>query len=64
MFQSTAFLFLACILAGFALLEVSTSGLLVGLAPFLEIVAVIVILIFTFALLYIGFKTLFGKGWR
>ncbi|WP_404329699.1 hypothetical protein [Mesobacillus maritimus] len=60
----TAFLFFACILVGFALLRVKAIGILVGLAAFLEIVAVLVILIFSFALLYIGFRTLFSKTWR
>lgn len=60
----TALLFLACILSGFALLKVSVYGLLAGLAGFLEIVAVLVILIFAFAILYIGFKTLFSRSWR
>jgi hypothetical protein len=64
MYFHTALLFFACILVGFALLRAMTIGILVSLAPFLEIVAVIVILIFSFALLYIGFKTLFSKSWR
>lgn len=57
-------LFFACILAGFALLQVSSVGLLASLAPVLEIIAVLVILIFIFALVFIGFKTLFSKSWR
>lgn len=64
MMYYTAILFFACILVGFVLLRVMTIGILLSLAPFLEIVAVLVILIFSFALLYIGFRTLFSKSWR
>ncbi|SEM60700.1 hypothetical protein SAMN05192533_10448 [Mesobacillus persicus] len=60
----TALLFFACILAGFALLKVPVYGVIAGLAGFLEIVGVLVILVFAFALLYIGFKTLFSRTWR
>ncbi|MCM3588438.1 hypothetical protein M3182_22440 [Mesobacillus maritimus] len=58
-----AILFLACILVGFALLKVKAVGILVGLAAFLEIVGVLVILIFSVALLYLGFRTLFSRSW-
>jgi hypothetical protein len=60
-------LFLACILAGFALLRLTASGVALlgaGLVSFFEVVAVIVIIIFVFALLFIGFKALFSKSWR
>jgi hypothetical protein len=64
MMYYTAILFFLCILVGFALLKVNTLWILASLAPFLKIVAVLVIVIFSFALLYIGFKTLFSKNWR
>jgi hypothetical protein len=64
MMYYTAILFFLCILVGFALLKVKTLWILASLAPFLKIVAVLVIVIFSFALLYIGFKTLFSKNWR
>jgi len=64
MMYYTAILFFLCILVGFALLKVKTLWILASLAPFLEIVAVVVIVIFSFALLYIGFKTLFSRNWR
>jgi hypothetical protein len=64
MMYYTALLFFACILVGFVLLKVKTIWILASLAPFLEIVGVLVIIIFSFALLYIGFKTLFSKSWR
>ncbi|MBM4760695.1 hypothetical protein [Bacillus sp. B15-48] len=60
----TALLFLLCILAGFSLLNISAIPVLSGLAPFLEIAAALVILIFTTSLLYLGFKKLFSKTWR
>ncbi|MBY0096916.1 hypothetical protein [Mesobacillus maritimus] len=64
MMYYTAILFFLCILVGFALLKVKALWILPSLAPFFEIVAVLVIVIFAFALLYIGFKTLFSKNWR
>ncbi|MFS0637059.1 hypothetical protein AB1K84_14255 [Mesobacillus foraminis] len=60
-------LFLANILAGFALLEVaglSGLGMLAGLMPFLKVVAVILIIVFSLGLFYLGLKSLFNGSWR
>ncbi len=59
-----AILFFACILVGFGLYNVPTTGILAGLGTFLDTVGLLVILIFSIALLYIGFKTLFSRSWR
>lgn len=58
------FLYLAGILAGFALIEVPLSGPFFGaLEPFVDIVGVIAILVFSFVLIIKGFKSLFhGHG--
>lgn len=60
-------LFLANIMAGFALLKVagvSGLGMLAGLMPFLKIVAVILIIVFSLGLFYLGLKALFSGSWR
>ena len=56
-------LFLACILAGFALinLQASAAAFLTGLLPFFHIVGALAIIVFSFALLYLGIKALFTK---
>ncbi len=51
-------LYLACILAGFALIKMPTIGFLAGLYPFFHIVGALAILIFAFALIYYGIKAL------
>lgn len=56
-----AALFLACILAGFALIKMPTIGFLAALYPFFHIVGALAILIFAFALIYYGLKALFKK---
>jgi sensor histidine kinase YesM len=57
-------LFLACILSGFAILNVAPyiSGLLS--LPVLKIIGVLAILIFSFVIIFIGLRTLFNGGWR
>lgn len=59
MMTHVANLFLACILAGFALLYMGTIPFLVSLAPFFHIVGQLAILVFSFALIYLGLKALF-----
>lgn len=56
-----AALFLACILAGFALIKMPTISFLAGLYPFFHLVGALAILIFAFALIYYGLKALFKK---
>ncbi|WP_342430140.1 hypothetical protein [Neobacillus sp. FSL H8-0543] len=60
--KHSSFLFLACILAGFALNSMPPVTFLSGLVPFFNIVGAIAILIFSFALLYYGVKALLGKS--
>ena len=62
MFNSAAGLFLACILAGFALLHLPPlTGLLA--MPLLKIIGILVILIFSFTLIYMGARVLFKGSW-
>ncbi|WP_040204382.1 hypothetical protein [Neobacillus jeddahensis] len=59
--NQVATLFLACILAGFALVHMPTISFLAGLTPFFTVVGGLAILVFSFALLYLGVKALFSK---
>ncbi|WP_042455150.1 hypothetical protein [Neobacillus dielmonensis] len=61
LFNYHALLYLACILAGFALIKVAAVQFLASLATVLVIIGAIVVLIFVAALLYLGFKTLLHK---
>jgi amino acid transporter len=60
--KHTVLLFLACILAGFALNSLPPVAFLTGLVPFFKIVGALAIIIFSFALLYYGIKALLGKS--
>ncbi|MBS8266043.1 hypothetical protein DYI25_16575 [Mesobacillus boroniphilus] len=63
--NSNVLLFLAAILAGYAVLRFAPASLAALIAmPFLKIVAVLVILIFAFVIIYIGLRTLLRGGWR
>ncbi|MFC4559540.1 hypothetical protein ACFO3D_15175 [Virgibacillus kekensis] len=58
-----ALLYLACILAGFALANVPVSSVVTtGLANFLDIIGGLVIIVFAGALIYYGLRVLFGKN--
>jgi hypothetical protein len=60
--DSLIFLYLACILAGFAILKIATTAaILYSLKPILIIIAVIVILLFAFMIIYKGLKALMKK---
>ncbi|MFC4320521.1 hypothetical protein [Litchfieldia salsa] len=54
-------LFLACILSGFALLQITLTGALAGLTPILHIIATLVILVFALVIIYKGFVALIKK---
>ncbi|QKY71774.1 hypothetical protein Len3610_17190 [Lentibacillus sp. CBA3610] len=57
-----ALLYLACVLAGFALANVPASSVITGgLASFLNVIGGIAIIIFAGAILYLGFKSLLNK---
>ena len=56
----TVLVFFASMLAGFALKAVSSAYILDGLASFFEIAGILVIIVFAFALIYLGFKALFN----
>lgn len=56
------FLFLAAILAGFALIEVTLAGtFLASLAPFATALGALTVLVFSVALIYHGVRALFNK---
>ncbi|SFA80409.1 MULTISPECIES: hypothetical protein [unclassified Bacillus (in: firmicutes)] len=55
------FLYVACILAGFALLDLPSLSFISSLVTFFDIVGVIAIIVFSFALLYLGVKSLIKK---
>lgn len=54
-------LFLACILAGFALLRVPLTGFFAPLSPLIVLIAVITILLFSLVLIVYGVLVLVGK---
>jgi hypothetical protein len=57
-----AFLMLACVLAGFALLRVPLAGtFLASLQPFTNIIGILAILVFSLFLIYKGLKAMAGK---
>jgi hypothetical protein len=62
--NSYVWLFLAVILAGYALYRVGALSLMgfIGL-PFLQIIGVVVIVIFAFLIIFIGIKVLLRGGW-
>lgn len=57
----SAFLFLACILAGFALVKMPTITFLASLSSLFHVIGALAILVFSFALLYLGVKAIFSK---
>lgn len=57
-----ALLYLACVLAGFGLVNVPSSAIITEeIADILDLVGSIAIIIFGGAILYLGFKSLFNK---
>ncbi|MEH7505759.1 hypothetical protein V7152_28035 [Neobacillus drentensis] len=54
-------LFLACILAGFALVHLPGISFLAGLSSFFHVVGALAILVFSIVLLFLGVKALFNK---
>ncbi|UOR10299.1 hypothetical protein [Halobacillus amylolyticus] len=57
-----ATLYLACILAGFALANIPTSAVITAeVASFFSIIGGIAIIVFALALLYLGVKALINK---
>lgn len=57
-----ALLYLACVLAGFALVNLPTTAIItVGIASFFHTVGAFAIIIFSLALLWLGIKALIGK---
>lgn len=60
--QHAVLLYLACILAGFALANLPTSTFIsAGITGFFDIVGGIAIIVFALVLLYLGVKALLGK---
>ncbi|NHM31803.1 hypothetical protein [Neobacillus terrae] len=57
-----AYLYLACILAGLALLKVAGGiGLVSGLGHLISIIAIVAVVVFAFAILYLGIRALLKK---
>ncbi|TFJ92710.1 hypothetical protein E4U82_11130 [Lentibacillus salicampi] len=55
-------LYFACVLAGFALANVPASSIITGeLTSFLNVIGGIVVIIFSAAILYLGFRSLLNK---
>ncbi|MBD8067409.1 hypothetical protein [Bacillus sp. PS06] len=54
-------LYLACILSGFALLQITLTGALAALTPIIHIIATVVIIIFASVIIYKGFVSLFKR---
>lgn len=62
--NTNVLLFLACMVAGYALFKVGPMlGALTGLG-ILQIVGLVAIVLFALVILYIGIKVLFNGGWR
>ncbi|WP_423801428.1 hypothetical protein [Neobacillus sp. SAB-20_R2A] len=59
--NQTAILFLACILAGFALVKMPVIPFLASLASLFHVIGALAILIFALAILYLGAKAFFKK---
>lgn len=60
--NSLPLLYLACILAGFALIKVPTSAIVTaGISSFLGILGGLTVIVFALALLYLGIRSLVGK---
>ncbi|MBS4212262.1 MULTISPECIES: hypothetical protein [Neobacillus] len=59
--NQTAILFLACILAGFALVKMPTISFLASLSSLFHVIGALAILIFALATLYLGAKAFFKK---
>lgn len=63
--NSSVFIYLAAILAGYVLFRFAPASLaaLLGL-PFLQLLGVLFIVIFALVIIYIALRTLFRGGWR
>ncbi|MEH7247157.1 hypothetical protein V7114_10290 [Neobacillus niacini] len=55
------FLFLACIIAGFALLRVPLTGFFAPLSPLIVLIGILAILLFSLVLIVQGLLCLAGK---
>lgn len=56
------FIYLACILAGFALLKVPLAGtFLASFSQIITFIGILAIVVFSFVILYKGVKSLIGK---
>jgi hypothetical protein len=60
--NSWIFLFLASILAGYALIEVELPGFLAGLSPITDVIGVLAVLVFSLILIYKGVRYLFTNN--
>ena len=59
--NGTTFLYLACILAGFALIRLPLNDVLAPLDPLTVIVGVLAVLVFSCILIFNGIMALLGK---
>ncbi|SDM91992.1 hypothetical protein [Bacillus sp. OK048] len=55
------FLYLSCIIAGFALLKVPLTGFFTPLSPLVVLIGILAILLFSFVLIIQGLLSLAGK---
>lgn len=62
MMNSLAFLYLACILAGLALVNLPGIPLISSLTSIFDIIGVLAMIVFAFALLYHGLRALLNKS--
>ncbi|MCM3664090.1 hypothetical protein M3204_06730 [Mesobacillus subterraneus] len=63
-FGSNVFLFLACMLAGWALIKFGPYLLTLAGMGIFGIIGVIVIVVFAFVIIFIGLRVLINGGWR
>lgn len=61
---SNVLLFLACMLAGWVLIEFGPLLLTLSGLGIFGIIGVIVIVLFAFVIIFIGLRVLFRGGWR
>jgi len=59
--NSTTFLYLSCIIAGFALIKITLSGFLEPLEPLSVLVGALTVLVFSCIIIFNGLMTLLGK---
>jgi hypothetical protein len=62
--SSNVLLFLACMVAGWALMKVGPLLFTLATLKFFGIIGVLVIVVFALVIIFIGLRVLFSGGWR